>query len=679
MIKFRHTTAIVCAALLSCSYAIGAVAGAPVVSLRSPGGSVELSLALEARDGKQSVPVYRVSYRGKELIAGSRLGLDLAGSGPLDGGFDVLTIARNEADTVSGVLFGKCGSARDHYREAVVSLAENGSAGRRLDIVLRAYDDGIAFRYSIPEQKNLTGFGIKEEWTEFSFAGNPKAYYLPLDFGTPYEAYYRQDRLGKIKPGVQIGLPMLLEYPKGVYAAVTEAALTDYAGLYLAAAGRDGFRSRLAPSLADPAVKVRGTAPFLSPWRVVLMSTGPAGLLESNLIHNLNPPSKLADVSWIQPGKIIFGWWNGYYMPDSPPFKSGVNTPTLLRYIDFAAANGIPFVSLDGTNDEAWYGGPCGIYQGQDITKPNPNLDLPRVFAYAKEKGVKIRIWMHWQGLEKYMDQALPLYEQWGVSGIMVDFINGDSQERVRFVQKVVEEAARYHLTVNFHGIYKPTGVQRTYPNLLSFEGVLGTEYNKWDPKGSTPEHELLTLFVRMIAGPLDIHQGSFHPVVPEKYVPNNFPTTIGTLVRQLAAYVLYENALPMLADSPSAYEGKPALRFIREAPVAWDETRVLSSSVGRYLAIARRKGKDWYVGCTTDSAARTLKIPLDFLASGDYAAEAYYDGEDAGVRPESVDIREFLVTSSDTLRVGLARAGGFALRLTPAGTGSSLPRGPGR
>lgn len=661
----RHFTTVLCAALLSFSYGICA-AGAPVVSLRSPGGAIELSLALESRDGKPGVPVYRVSYLRKELISGSRLGLELAGSGPLDSGFSVAAVEEREADTVSEVLFGKHGSARDHYREAVVSLAENGPAGRRLDLVLRAYDDGIAFRYSIPEQENLSAFGINEELTEFSFAGTPEAVYLPLDFGTPYEAYYRRDRMKKIRPGTQIGLPMLLEYPKGVFAAVTEAALTDYAGLYLVSAGRNGFRSRLAPSLSDPAVKVRGSAPFLSPWRVVLVSEGPAGLLESDLIHNLNPPSRLEDVSWILPGKIVFGWWNGYYMPDSPPFKSGVNTPTIMRYIDFAAANGITFVSLDGTNEEAWYGGPVGDYKGQDITEPNPELDLPAVLAYAKAKGVRIRLWMHWQGLEKYMARALPLYEQWGISGIMVDFINGDSQERVRFVQKVVEEAARHHLTVNFHGIYKPTGVQRTYPNLLSYEGVLGTEYNKWDPVGSTPEHELLTLFVRMIAGPLDIHQGSFHPVVPDRYVPHNFPMTIGTLVRQLAAYVLYENPLPMLADSPSAYEGKPALRFIREVPSVWDETRVLAASVGRYLAIARRKGADWYVGCVTDRTARTLAIHLGFLPPGSYTAEAYYDGNDAGVRPESLDIMEFTAVSSDTLRVKLAPAGGFALRLTP-------------
>ncbi len=265
------------------------------------------------------------------------------------------------------------------------------------------------------------------------------------------------------------------------------------------------------------------------------------------------------------------------------------------------------------------------------------------------------------------MERTFAAYERRGVSGIMIDFVNGDSQERVRFVQKVVKEAAKHRLSVNFHGIYKPTGVQRTYPNLLSFEGVLGTEYNKWDPTGSTPEHELLTLFVRMIAGPLDVHQGSFHPVVQEKYFPRNIsPMTIGTLARQLASYVLYENPLPMLADYPSAYEGRPAFRFIREVPVFWDDTRVLAADFGGYLVIARRKGDEWYVGCATDRSARTIDIPLGPLPAGKYVVRYYCDGGKAASAPEDLEITGGTAVSPGTLRVKLAPAGGCALRLTP-------------
>ncbi|HOW89339.1 MAG TPA: glycoside hydrolase family 97 N-terminal domain-containing protein, partial [Elusimicrobiales bacterium] len=366
-------SALLAAAIPAFPGAISASPPAPALSLRSPSGALEVSLDLERRDGKEGIPVYRVSYKGRELVAASRLGLDLAGSGPLKSGLSAAVLYTKESDSVSPVLFGKRGEARDHYREAAVSLSEKGPGGRVLNIIFRAYDDGIAFRYLIPEQEHISSFGIKEELTEFAFSGNPETYYLPQDFGSHYEAYYRKDRLKKAPAGVQIGLPMLLKHGKGPYLAVTEAALTDYAGLYLAGAGGGVFRSRLAPSTLDTEAKVRGEPPFFSPWRVIMITPGPEGLLESDLIYVLNPPSALEDTSWIRPGKVVFGWWNGYHMPEARTFVPGVNTPTILRYIDFAAENGIPFVSLDGTNDEAWYGGPIG-YAGQDVTKANPNL-----------------------------------------------------------------------------------------------------------------------------------------------------------------------------------------------------------------------------------------------------------------------------------------------------------------
>lgn len=398
-----------------------------------------------------------------------------------------------------------------------------------------------------------------------------------------------------------------------------------------------------------------------------MVGESPGALIESNLVLNLNEPSKIADTSWIRPGKVQFPWWNGYHMPNAT-FKAGLNTATLKAYIDFSAEYGIPYHSLDGTW-QAWYGGPVDPYGGQDITKAIPQIDLPAVLDYAKSKGVRTRIWVHWKGLEKQMDRALATYAQWGVEGIMVDFMNRDDQEMVNFYHEVLQKAARHRLTVTFHGSYKPTGLQRTYPNFLTSEGVLNTEHNKWGKVGSTPEHELLVPFVRMLAGPLDFHQGGFRPVMPESYRPRDTaPNVQGTLTRALALYVVYENPMPMLVDHPAAYTQRmPAFRFLQQVPTVWDETKVVNAAVGEHLTIARRSGEEWYIGSMTDRNARRLEIPLSFLGPGRYVAEVYADSPEASLHPEKVDIQRRLVWASDTIVADLAPAGGHVARLFPA------------
>ena len=645
-------------------------------SFGSPDGRIRVTLNLATADGQSGVPMFRVSYDRNDLLLPSRLGLALDGEKPLAAELRFVSKIDRAGDSVAALGFGKSSSARDLYYEREFHFQETGPNGRRLDLTFRVYNDGIAFRYTIPAQPQVANIAITEELTTLSFAGSPFAHYLPLDFGSAYEYFYSHGRLGEIDPHVNLALPLLLECPHGAFVGVTEAALTDYAGLYFRSIPGTGvLQSILAPQPGEPRVKVRGAAPFSSPWRVLLVGSSPGTLLESNIVRLLNPPADIGDTAWIRPGKVIFGWWNGYEMPDSPPFVAGVNTPTITRFIDFAAENGIPYVSLDGTNEEAWYGGPVFEYKGQDLTRSNPRLDLPQILAYARSKGVRIRLWMHWQALAKYRDTALPLFEKWGVSGIMVDFINGDSQERVRFVTSVARDAARHHLTVNFHGVYKPTGIERTYPNLLSYEGVLGTEYDKWDRKGSTPEHEMDTLFVRMMAGPLDIHEGSVHPVVPEAFAPNNRPSTQGTIIRQMAAYVVYDNPLSMLADSIASYRGQPRLLpYLRDVPTAWDETRVLEASPDHLLVLAKRSGSEWYVAGVNDRTARELEVPLGFLDAGDHQAQLYTDADDADTAPAHFNILQSLVRRTDTLRVRLARAGGFVVRLREGSPSASHP-----
>jgi alpha-glucosidase len=305
-------------------------------------------------------------------------------------------------------------------------------------------------------------------------------------------------------------------------------------------------------------------------------------------------------------------------------------------------------------------------YEGADIAKALPEIDLPEVIRYAKEKGVRLRLWMHWQAAQKHMDRVFPLYEQWGIEGVMVDFMDRDDQEMVNFYHQLAELAAKHHLTVTLHGAYKPTGMSRTWPNVLNYEGVLNFEYNKWDEKGVTPNYELTVPFTRMLAGPLDFHQGSFQHLAPAEFRPRyTSPQTISTRARTLATYVVLENHLPMIADSPSVYEGEPGLNFLVRIPQTWDETRVLAGEVGKYICIARRNGDQWYVAAMNNGESRELKIPLSFLGATKYEAESYADDVASGSRSKPV-IMHSTVVRSDNLNVSLLPAGGYCVHLVP-------------
>lgn len=639
------------------------------VVVESPNRQIRVEFGLHEKPGRKSVPCYSVFFRGKALVEQASLGIDLAPAGPLDSNLKIVKASRGRGDTTYAVYPGKTSKARDHYREAVVSLEERAEPHRRLDLVFRAYDDGAAFRYRFPQQPVLPELSITAEHSTFAFAGNPRAYTLPLgSFTTSYEKHYQPLPLADVPPDALLGLPLLLEYPDKTSVAVTEADLTDYAGMYLAGvAGAPGLlTSRLSPRPDDPRVKVKAGLPHRSPWRVLMIAGHPGRLIESNLVLNLNPPSALADTAWIKTGKTTFPWWNGFEVGDAG-FRGGLNTQTMKHYIDFCAERGIEYHSLDGFENVAWYGGPIVPYRGADITKSLPEIDLAGVIAYARQKGVRLRLWMHWQAARAHMKTAFPVYEQWGIEGVMVDFMDRDDQEMVRFYHELVALAAKHHLTVTLHGSYKPTGLRRTYPNLLTSEGVLNLEYDKWDRRGSDPEHELIVPFTRMLAGPLDYHSGSFRHVTEQEYKPRNIaPVTIGTRARQLARYVVYENYLPMIADYPAAYRDQPGLDFLVKTPASWDETRVLDGAVGQYLSIARRHGAEWYVGAMSDGSARELTIPLKFIGPGKFVAVVYADDPASPDQPSKLLLRQIEVTAADTLRAALAPAGGHVIRLTP-------------
>ncbi|MEO6809897.1 MAG: glycoside hydrolase family 97 catalytic domain-containing protein, partial [Isosphaeraceae bacterium] len=411
-------------------------------------------------------------------------------------------------------------------------------------------------------------------------------------------------------------------------------------------------------------VAVRSKLPHASPWRVLMLGERPGRLVESDIVLNLNDPCAIKDTSWIKTGKTTFPWWNGFY-EENVPFTPGLNTATAKYYIDFCAEAGIPYHSLDGVKNKAWYGGPIRPYGGADITTALPEIDLPEVLEHAKTKGVRLRLWMHWQAAERHMEKAFPIYREWGIEGVMLDFMNRDDQEMNRFLRKAIKLAAENHLTVTLHGVSKPTGLERTYPNLLTHEAVLNLEFDKWEKVGVTSDHELTIPFTRMLAGPFDFHQGSFRAVTPEEYKPrNDAPLVMGTPSRTLASYVLYQNHLSMVADYPSAYRGHPGLPVLAAIPTTWDDTKVLVDKVGECAVIARRSGTDWHVGAMTDRNARTLTLPLTFLGPGRFAAELWVDDAKAQY---GLSKRNASVTTSDELTIDLAGTGGAYLKFALA------------
>jgi alpha-glucosidase len=630
-------------------------------------------LKVAFRLDEQGRPACDVAYR-RAAVASVELGLSFVGARPLHDDLRLVGVRRQTRDQTYSIPIGKASSARDHHHELAVTLEETRPPRRRLQIIFRAFDDGVALRYLLEKQDALAAFVLSDELTQFTFPNDPTAHLLPLDsFTTSYEAYYKAGPVSQIGSVKLVALPMLLELRRGdsggnsTWLAVTEANLRDHAGMYLAPVeGRTGaFAARLSPlpGRQDGAAVV-GATPHASPWRVLMIADDPGRLIESNLVFNLSDAPAIEDASWIRPGKTTFPWWNGYVL-EGVDFKPGMNTATHKHYIDFCAEYGVEFHSLDGT-DTAWYGGPIIPTGPTDITRAVPDVDLPELFRYARERGVRLRLWMHWRALKPQIDEAFPLYQRWGVEGVMVDFMDRDDQEMVAFYHEVAEKAARHRLTVTWHGAYKPTGMERTWPNVLTYEGVLNQEYNKWDERGTPPEHNLDVAFVRMLAGPVDYHHGGMRNVLPKDFQPrNDAPFVQGTRGHQLAMYIVYQNHRPMMVDYPAAYRGAPGLEFIVEAPTNWDETRVLHAEPGCCLVIARRRGHAWYLGGMAALQDAILDLPIQLLAPGSYEAELWLDDPPRG--PSALVRERRTVSACETLRVTIPAAGGFVAKLAPA------------
>jgi alpha-glucosidase len=649
--------------VLASSLGAAAQAASEPVEVVSPNGRVRLGLSFPVVDGA-ALPRVAIRFGDFPVIDHSDVGVDFADGRGLGRDTERIDATTRVVTDDFTQRTGKRSRVRATGRETVVRLRERGPQPLLWELVLRAYDDGVAFRYRFPHQPGLERLEIVRERTEFRFPPAAPGTVLPLNgFTTSYEKRYVTRPLGELSRDWLLALPVLVELQGLGWAAVTEADVEEYAGTYLAPAGDGRLVSRLSPLPGEGEVAVLAPAAHESPWRVVLLGTSAGALVESDLVLVLSDPLAIDDPGWIRSGKTTFPWWNGFY-EENVPFKPDLNTATAKHYIDFCAANGIPCHSLDGVRNEAWYGGPITPYRGAAPLQGVDGLDLPEVLRYAREKGVRIRLWMNWRAAEAHMERAFPLYREWGVEGVMLDFMDRDDQEMNRFVRRAVALAAENRLTVTLHGCPKPTGLERTYPNLLTHEGVMNLEYDKWDKIGITPEHEVTIPFTRMLAGPLDFHQGSFRTVAQAEFRPrNDAPLVIGTPARTLAGYVVFQNHLSMVADYPTAYRDHPGVPLLAAIPTTWDDTRVVAGEPGRFIVVARRAGDAWHVGAMTDGTARRLSIPLEFLGAGQFSASI---AEDDATAPRGLGIRSENVDATKGLTVDLSAAGGAYVRLAP-------------
>ena len=642
------------------------------VRVASPNGRIVFSFTLT-----KAAPTYRITFDKTVLIDASPLSLVFESGGTFGPNLTQKKPVTRTIDETYDLLVGKVRTARNQCREAVITLTERTGAKRQINLAVRVFDDGVAFRYEFPKQPNWTSYVLTDENTTFRLTRNPtvRALFLP-NFTTSHEGEYTTLPLDSIRTDTLMDMPALFEFPDKTYLAITEAALVDYAGMYLSKK-TDNTRvpavgalltSQLSPLPNQRGVKVKATLPHQTPWRVLLIGDHAGTLIESNIITSLNEPNQIADTSWIKPGKTTFPWWNGNVTPDTT-FAPGNNFETNKYYIDFCADNHIEYHSVVEYGGHEWYVSDGVNYvpgPNADVMKPIPGLDMQQICDYGRQRGVGIRAWVYWSALYPKLEEAFAQYEKWGMSGLMVDFMDRDDQEMVNIQNEILRSAARHKLHIQFHGAYKPTGRHRTYPNEFTREGTLNYETNKWNGL-DTPQHDISFPFTRMLAGPTDMHLGGFRAVPKDKFkVQYTRPLMHGTRCHQLAMYVVLESYLHIVADYPDAYKGQPGFDFLTQVPTTWDETRVPVAEVGQYVTIARRKGTDWFVGSITDSSAREITLKLDFLPEGQYTADLYADAPDVDQNPNHLTRQTRTVTRADVLTLKLAPGGGQVMRLRP-------------
>jgi alpha-glucosidase len=679
------------------SWTRGMAFAALLVTLTAAAAIAQDTLSVSSPDGRNKAGVgvrdgrlyYILSRDGRPLLLPSMLGFEFRGGPTLRDGLRITGSTRATFDQTWTQPWGEVSHVRDHHNELRVSVAEAAAPGRKFDFVVRAFNDGIGFRYEFPAQPAIGDFVISDELTQFNLADDSKAWWIPsnrprLDRS---EMLYSSSPVSVID---SIQTPLTMQTRDGrTFMVIHEANLVDYARMNLAGPRMDSRLLRVALAPWQNGDKVRGHAPFMTPWRTIQLADKAADLAPSVLGLNLNPPNVLPDVSWIKPMKYIGIWWGMHIntMTWSSGPKHGATTANTKRYIDFAAANGIGGVLVEGWNT-GWDGDWIKNANAFSFTQAYPDYNLPELANYAHQKGVKLIVHNETSGgivnYERQLDSAFALYHSLGLDAIKSGYVTDTtpegnshhSQFMVRHYRKVIETAAKYHIMMDVHEPIHDTGERRTYPNWMSREGARGQEYNAWGGEGGNPpEHETNLFFTRLLAGPMDftpgvfdllIERGTGRPRRPDESRPRT------TLAKQLALYIVIYSPLQMAADLPENYVNQPAFQFIRDVAVDWDTTKVIDGKIGDYVIVARkaRNSPEWFLGAITDEEARTFDVPLSFLTKGQkYVAEIYADGPGANwvTNPLPVAISKRNVDSNTHLSVVLAAGGGQAIRIRPA------------
>ena len=636
---------------------------AKTFTVTSPDGNIQLKVDASAK------LQWSVTHQSQTIIAPSAISLKLQ-SGEVLGDNAQITSSKNEkVNNRFAALHYKKDTVEDNYAQLILNC--KGDYG----IIFRAYNDGVAYRFFTKKKDSIL---IQSEEANFNFTDDDFAF-IPYSnqphnhdkYECSFENPYQHIRLSEFVKDTVAFAPVLVELANNKKAVITEADLEDYPGMFLTNGKiTTGLSGDFAPYVledkqgghnnlqayvtkrADYIARTNGTRSF--PWRVVVISTSDKDLLNNDMVYRLASPSRVEDVSWIKPGKVAWDWWNDWNI-SHVDFKAGINTQTYKYYIDFAAANHIENILLD----EGWA-------NSLDIMQIVPEINLQEIIDYGKQKNVGVWLWGGWLPLDKKIDEALSKYSKMGIKGFKIDFMDRDDQKMVQFYYRMAKKAAEYHLMIDYHGAYKPTGLQRTFPNVLNVEAVYGMEQLKW-ANPDMPQFDVSIPFIRMVAGPMDYTPGAMRNSTKETFRPiNAMPMSQGTRCHQLAMYVMYEAPFEMLSDNPTVYmREQECLNFMSNIPTVFDETVALDGKVGEYAVIARRTGDTWYIGAMSDWNARDITIDLSFLKDGNYEAEFFADGVNADRDATDYKREVKQLSSKDKLNVHISNGGGWAAKIS--------------
>ena len=631
---------------------------AETFNLKSPDGNLKIIIKVN-KDIR-----YAVSFREQPVINESAIAISLDNGLYL--GHDPRTIKSKKEEInekITPVVREKRAQVLNHCNQLDITFED------KFGLLFRAYNDGMAYRFYTNFPDSIT---IRSEQATFSFSQGDSVYFpFENSMHTSFEKLYDFVAISDITSDQMAFLPVLVQTANDLKVVITETDLTDYPGMFLR--GGESSKTTLEGKYAlyplqekqrgDRQLRITETADYIArtsgkrsfPWRILLITNSDEKIIESDLVYRLSPPVVLKETDWIKPGKVAWDWWNASNL-HNVEFKAGLNTETYKYYIDFAHRFNLEYIILD----EGWS-------QPSDLTAINPNIDLRELIRYGKEKNVGLILWVVWLTLDRQLEEALDQFSQWGIKGIKIDFMDRDDQKMVNFYHKIARETAKRHLLVDFHGAYKPAGLRRAYPNVITREGVRGMEYCKWSDD-ENPEYAVTIPFIRMVAGPMDYTPGAMHNAQQRNFRPVfERPMSQGTRCHQLAMYVVYESPLQMLADSPSNYlEERDVMKFLEKVPTVWDETVVLQAKVADFVIIARRNGDTWYLGAMSDWNERTLNIDLSFLGKQTYSADIYADGVNADRFAEDFTFTQRTLTGTDSLEINMAPGGGWAARLVP-------------